>query len=83
MHASNGELAHAIVDFTVDGPVKVSVVSVTSSEDATVMTAGLSLLSNTGMHLRGSFPGAELQIETTAAPRRVRRSPPGHRALLA
>ena len=66
VHAGTNELAHGIVDFTLDGPVKASVVSVSSGSDATKVTAGLSLLANTGMHLRGSFPGAALEIESSA-----------------
>lgn len=66
VHAGMNELAHAIIDFTLDGAVKASVVSVVDTEDATVVTAGLSLLSNTGMHVRGTFPGAALEIEATS-----------------
>jgi hypothetical protein len=65
VHAGMNELAHAIIDFTLDGPVKASVVSVLDTEDATVVTAGLSLLGNDGLHVRGSFPGAALEIEGT------------------
>jgi hypothetical protein len=66
VQAATNELAHAIIDFTVDGPVKLSVVSVLASEDATVVTATLPLLTNTGQHMRGSFPGAALEIEPLA-----------------
>jgi hypothetical protein len=65
VHASSGELAHGILDFTLDGPVKVSVVSVLSTEDAPAITAGLPLLANTGLHLRGTFAGADLVFEMT------------------
>jgi len=64
VHASTNDLAHAVIDFSVDGPVKLSVVSVLSTEDATVVTSGLSLLPPDGMHMRGSFPGANLEIES-------------------
>jgi hypothetical protein len=66
VQASTNELAHAIIDFSIDGPVKLSVVSVEASEDATTVTAGLSLLPNTGQHVRGSFAGADLEIESIA-----------------
>ena len=66
-HASTNDLAHAIIDFSVDGPVKMSVVSVVSTEDATVVTAGLTLLADDGVHARGSFPGAALEIESIGA----------------
>jgi hypothetical protein len=66
VQAGTNELAHAIVDFSVDGPVKLSVVSVLASEDATVVTATLPLLANTNQHVRGSFPGAALEIEPLA-----------------
>jgi hypothetical protein len=65
VHAASGELAHGILDFTLDGTVKISVVSVVADEDAASVTAGLSLLPNTGMHLRGTFPGANLVLENT------------------
>ncbi len=64
--ASTNDLVHAIFDFSVDGPVKLSIVSVLSTEDATVVTSGLGLLPDDGMHVRGSFPGADLTIEATA-----------------
>jgi hypothetical protein len=66
VHAGPGDLAHGIVDFSLDGPVKISVVSVPSTADATVVTAGLSLLSSDGMHVRGSFPGAAIELESSA-----------------
>jgi hypothetical protein len=58
VHAANGELAHAIIDFTLDGPVKISVVSVGATEDAASVTAGLNLLPDDQLHQRGTFPGA-------------------------
>jgi hypothetical protein len=66
VHAATNELAHAIIDFSIDGPVKLSVVSVGASEDATTVTSGLVLLPNTAAHTRGSFPGAALEIESIA-----------------
>jgi hypothetical protein len=66
VHAASGELAHAIVDFTLDGPVKLSVVSVEASEDATVVTAGLNLLPSDGLHQRGTFQGAARILQGTA-----------------
>jgi hypothetical protein len=66
VHAANGELAHAILDFTLDGPVKLSVVSVVATEDATVVTAGLNLLPSDGLHQRGTFPGAARTLQGTA-----------------
>lgn len=66
VHAAMNELAHAIIDFSVDGAVKASVVSVLDTEDATVVTAGLSLLANDGLHTRGSFAHAALEIEARA-----------------
>jgi hypothetical protein len=64
VHAGVNDLAHAVIDFSVDGPVKLSVVSVVSTEDATVVTSGLSLLPDDAVHARGSFPGADLEIES-------------------
>jgi hypothetical protein len=65
VHAASGELAHAIIDFTVDGPVKLSVVSVTDAEDAAIVTAGLSLLPDDQLHQRGTFPGADRILQAT------------------
>ena len=66
LQAATSELVHAILDFSLDGPAKISVVSLDATEDATTATAGLSLLANTGQHTRGSFPGAALEIESIA-----------------
>lgn len=65
VHTSSSELAHAIIDFTLDGPVKLSVVSVGASEDAATVTAGLSLLPDDQLHQRGTFPGAMRLVQTT------------------
>ncbi len=67
LSADTSDLVHGIIDFSVDGPVKVSVVSILATEDATVVTAGLDLLPEDGVHLRGSFPGAALEIESIGA----------------
>ena len=57
--AQTGELIHAILDFNVDAPVKLSIVTVLSTEDTVATTAGLPLLANTGRHVRGTFPFAD------------------------
>ena len=67
VYASTNDLAHGIIDFSLDGPVKISIVSVLSTEDATVVTSGLSLLPDDGLHERGTFPGANLEIDTIGA----------------
>jgi hypothetical protein len=67
VHAANGELAHGILDFTLDGPVKLSVVSVAAAEDAATVTAGLSLLPDDQLHQRGTFPGATRLLQGTTA----------------
>ncbi len=59
LHANAQQLVHAIYDVTLDAPVKVSFVSVASTEDATTLTASLSLLAADTNHARGTFPGAE------------------------
>jgi hypothetical protein len=64
LEAATNELVHGIFDFALDGPAKLSVVSLDATEDAITATAGLSLLANTGQHTRGSFPGAALEIES-------------------
>jgi hypothetical protein len=67
VQASTSDLVHAIFDFSLDGPVKLSVVSLLATEDPTTATAGLSLLPDDGVHTRGSFPGAALEIESIGA----------------
>jgi hypothetical protein len=59
-HAATGELVHAIIDLAASAPVKISVVSVLATEDATTVTAGL--LANDGLHDRGTFPGADVWL---------------------
>ncbi|MFO0551111.1 MAG: hypothetical protein U0271_22160 [Polyangiaceae bacterium] len=53
--AQNDELIHAILEVQVIGVMKLSVVSVPGAADAAQVTAGLSLLPNTGVHVRGTF----------------------------
>ena len=65
-HAAKNDLVHAIIDFTLDGTVKLSVVSVGAAADAARVTAGLSLLHADGLHDRGTFPGADLLLAATA-----------------
>jgi hypothetical protein len=65
VHAAAGELAHGILDFTLDGPVKLSVVSVVASEDAATLTASLGLLPDDQLHQRGTFPGATRLLQGT------------------
>ncbi|MEO6951195.1 MAG: hypothetical protein ABI321_05225 [Polyangia bacterium] len=57
-----GELVVAQLDFSIDGPLKLSVVTVDASTDAAQATAGLSLLPNDGAHQRGTFPGADFLL---------------------
>lgn len=60
--ADSGELLHAIVELHVDHAVKISIVSVGEGDDAAAVTAGLSVLPNTGAHTRGTFPAADRLI---------------------
>jgi len=53
------ELVHAILEIQVNRPVKISIVSVPEFADAAAVTAGLSLLPNSGTHVRGTFPLAD------------------------
>ncbi len=62
--ADSGELLHAIVELHVDHAVKISIVSVLENEDAAAVTAGLSVLPNTGAHTRGTFPSADRLVLT-------------------
>lgn len=57
--ADPGELIHAILEVQIGGPLKISIVSVGEDDDAAVVTAGLSLLPDTGLHVRGTFPLAD------------------------
>lgn len=57
--ADPGELVHAIIELQINGPLKISIVSVAENADAAVVTAGLSLLPDTGLHVRGTFPLAD------------------------
>lgn len=66
VHAGTNELAHAILDVALDGPVKLSVISLGATGDAVTAAAGLSVLANDGLHVRGTFPGADLRIEASA-----------------
>lgn len=61
-HAATDELVHALYDLEVDAPVKLSVVSVGASADAATVTAGLSVVPSAGLHVRGTFPGADLDL---------------------
>lgn len=54
--ADPNELVHAIFDVFLVGKVKLSIVSVAEGDDAAAVTAGLSLLPNTNLHVRGTFP---------------------------
>lgn len=75
LQAGNGELVNAILDYTLDAPLKISIVTVRPGVDAAAATAGLSLLPRDGLHARGTFPGAELTFEPAASfdPASVRR----------
>jgi hypothetical protein len=66
LHAATNELVHAIYDVVVDRPVKISFVSVAATDDAAVVTAGLSLLARDVDHQRGTFPAADVLV--TLAP---------------
>lgn len=66
LHAAQTELVHAIIDFSVDATVKLSVVSVPAAADATVVTGTLSLLPNSGAHLRGTFARAGFLLASPA-----------------
>ena len=63
LHAGYNELVHGIIDVSFDAPVKVSVVSVQSGDDAAAVTAGLSLLPADADHQRATFAGAARVIE--------------------
>ncbi len=67
IHAGKNELVHGIFDFDVDRPVKLSVVSLPASADATMVTAGLNVLPNSGAHTRGTFPNAGVHLVVTSA----------------
>lgn len=54
--ADPNELTHALFDVFATGPLKLSIVSVGENADAAQVTAGLSLLPNTQLHVRGTFP---------------------------
>jgi hypothetical protein len=64
--AETDELVHAILDVTVDAPVKLSIVSVLADEDAAAITASLPLLPFDGKHDRGTFAGADVQFAGAA-----------------
>ncbi len=68
LHAKKDELVHAIIDFDVDAQLKVSVVSVPANADATALTAGLSVVPSSGLHVRGTFPFAEYVLVGDGAP---------------
>ena len=53
---------HAIYDVTADAPLKFSVVSLDTADDAVAVTAGLPLLPPSGGDGRGTFPGANLLL---------------------
>ena len=57
-----GELVVAQLDFSTDGALKLSVVTVDATTDAAQATATLPLLPNDGAHQRGTFPGADLLL---------------------
>ncbi len=57
--ADPGELVHAIIELQISGPLKISIVSVGENDDAAEVTAGLGLLPDTGLHVRGTFPLAD------------------------
>ncbi|CAN5740136.1 hypothetical protein BH11MYX2_BH11MYX2_18500 [soil metagenome] len=65
-HATTNQLVHAIIDIDLDAPAKISVVSVLANDDAVTLTGGLSLLPYDGAHDRGTFPDADLLLETHA-----------------
>ena len=66
LFAQQNDLVHAIIDFSVDAPVKVSVVSLLSTEPTVATASGLSLLASTGAHTRGTFPNAERLVSVVA-----------------
>ncbi|MBL8744531.1 MAG: hypothetical protein JNK04_25660, partial [Myxococcales bacterium] len=57
--ADPGELIHAIIEVQIAGMLKISIVSVGANDDAAAVTAGLNLLPDTGLHVRGTFPLAD------------------------
>ena len=57
---------NAIYDVDFDATVKVSVVALQPGDDAATVTATLSLLSADTDHQRGTFPGAEREVEAEA-----------------
>jgi hypothetical protein len=64
VHAAHDELVHAIYDVMFDAPVKVSIVSVLSTDDAASITASLSLLAADADHQRATFDAANRVIES-------------------
>jgi hypothetical protein len=64
VHAAHDELVHAIYDVMLDAPVKISVVSVLSTDDAAAITSTLSLLAADADHQRATFDGANRVIES-------------------
>lgn len=62
--ADPNELAHALFDVFATGPLKLSIVSVGENADAAEVTAGLSLLPNTQLHVRGTFPHPDRMLLT-------------------
>jgi hypothetical protein len=64
VHAAHDELVHAIYDVMLDAPVKISVVSVLSTDDAASITSTLSLLTADADHQRATFDGADHLIES-------------------
>lgn len=64
VHAAHNELVHAIYDLTLDAPLKISIVSVLSGDDAAAITASLSLLPADADHQRATFDGADRIIES-------------------
>jgi hypothetical protein len=66
-HAAQNELVHAIYDVSLDAPLKISIVTVGVTADATAVTAGLSLLPDDALHDRGTFAGANIDVFASAA----------------
>ena len=64
LHAAHTELVHAIYDVSFDAPVKVSIVSVQSGDEAATLTASLSLLAADADHQRATFDAADRVIES-------------------
>ncbi|GAC1352262.1 MAG: hypothetical protein NVSMB1_13390 [Polyangiales bacterium] len=67
VQATNGQLVHAIIDFKVDAPIKVTVSTLLAGEDTLTVSPTFSYLPNTSKHLRGTLPLADRIIAASSA----------------